>query len=58
MNEPFGRQPQPITVTLEGDAEDVLPWLHRLRHAAEYKGDMTQDTGPKQFKIYPRAVND
>lgn len=58
MNEPFGRQPLPVTVTLEGEAEDTQYWIMRLRGAAEFKGDMTKDTGPKQFKIYPRAVND
>lgn len=58
MNEPFGRQPLPVTVTLEGELQDVLGWMPHLRHAAEYKGDLTQDTGPNSFKIYPRAVND
>lgn len=61
--EPFGRQPKPVTVTIQAeDPIDVVSWLRILTRAAEYKGDSTQivgqDKGAMDFKIYPRAVND
>jgi hypothetical protein len=60
---PFGRQPQPVTVTVKGEPEDVRYWLRDLMRRAEFKGDMTQagafiDSFEAQFTIYPRAVND
>lgn len=58
---PFRRQPQKVTVRLEGDQQDVAPWLNRLASAAEYKGDDVQKNivdGVSTFVIYPRAVND
>lgn len=63
QDEPFGRQPQPVTVTVKGEPEDVQYWLRDLMRRAEFKGDMVQpgvfiDSFEAQFKIYPRAVND
>lgn len=58
MNEPFGRQPLPVLVTIEGEDIDIGEWLGRLQRAAEYKGDVTVFIHPNKFKIYPRAVND
>lgn len=58
MNEPFGRQPNPVLVTLSGDLEDVQYWKRELMRRAEFKGDLAQDLGTGMFKIYPRAVND
>jgi hypothetical protein len=60
---PFGRQPQPVTVTVKGEPEYVRYWLRDLMRRAEFKGDMTQacafiDSFEAQFTIYPRAVND
>lgn len=58
---PFRRQPQKVTVRLEGEPQDVAHWLNRLASAAEYKGDDVQKnivTGTSTFVIYPRAVND
>lgn len=57
-DEPFGRQPQPVTIVLTGAPIDVSYWKQRLMRAAEFKGDMTQNQGLDTFKIYPRAVND
>lgn len=66
-DEPFGRQPKPVKVTITGEnAADVLDWIRHLSRAAEYKGDNVQmGTGhhylsesTKEFTIYPRAVND
>jgi hypothetical protein len=57
--DPFERQPQPVTVRLEGDKLDVEFWLLRLATAAEYKGDSTvMQRKNSFFVIYPRAVND
>lgn len=58
MDEPFGRQPQPVTVTIEGEWPDINYWLRQLSNRAEFKGDMVQSISVNSFKIYPRAVND
>jgi hypothetical protein len=61
MSDPFGRQPLPVTVRIEGDRPDVEFWLLRLATAAEYKGDSAVIHHRKfhsYFTIYPRAVND
>lgn len=62
-DEPFGRQPKPVKVTLHGDREDVLYWFYQLRNRAEFKGDVAQSDTTKDFNtvgftIYPRAVNE
>lgn len=57
-NEPFGRQPMPVTITITGDDLDVRYWCDVLRRRSEFKGDSTQELGHGVFKIYPRAVND
>lgn len=56
-DEPFGRQPQPVRVTLEGEQVDIDFYISRLARSAEFKGDMVQRNG-NTFTIYPRAVND
>lgn len=58
MNEPFGRQPLPVTVKVEGDSVDVAYWLRGLRNFVEYRGDNVQRIDDASFKIYPHAVND
>lgn len=58
MNEPFGRQPLPVTVTIEGEEIDINYWVSKLSKAAEFAGDMSQRLSLRVFKIYPRAVND
>lgn len=61
-DEPFGRQPKPVKVTLEGDPIDIAFWMRHLIRVAQYKGDqihlpfMPRDKD--SFTIYPRAVND
>ena len=62
-DEPFGRQPLPVTVTIKGEPEDVQYWLRDLMRRAGFKGDLVQglpfvDSFEAQFKIHPRAVND
>lgn len=57
---PFGRQPEPVTVIIQGDPRDVEYWRQHLMRAAEFKGDLVQDASAdcRSFAIYPRAVND
>lgn len=63
-NEPFGRQPMPVTIHIIGtDDRDILEWERRLKRGCEYKGDMASSTKyvrnkSAEFTIYPRAVND
>ena len=60
----FGRQPQPVNVTIEGEPEDVAYWTRELARRSEFKGDMVQRANgislrrTDSFKIFPRAVND
>jgi hypothetical protein len=63
-DEPFGRQPRPVTITISGtDDRDIEPWVTRLKRGCEYKGDDTSQVRrvknvSAEFTIYPRAVND
>lgn len=57
-DEPFGRQPRPVKVTIDGDQIDVDFWLRALMNRGESSGDMTQKINQRCFMIYPRAVND
>ena len=58
-DEPFGRQPKPVTVAITGDdPRDVEYWVRELSRRAEFKGDQTQRIHPSSFIIHPRAVND
>lgn len=63
-DEPFGRQPRPVTISIAGtDDRDILEWERRLRKGCEYKGDMVSESRrvrnqSAEFTIYPRAVND
>lgn len=55
---PFGRQPEPVTVTVEGNELDMLEWTRFFMLRAQYAGDTVTQFGPGVFRIYPRAVND
>jgi len=58
-NEPFGRQPKPVIVTIDGEQVDVFYWLGKLGSYSEFKGDsVIHESGKNRFHIYPRAVND
>ena len=57
-DEPFGRQPKPLKVTLDGEGPDVDYWMRELMRRAEFKGDMVQQKHGNIFIIHPRAVND
>ncbi len=62
-DEPFGRQPQPVIVTLQGERPDTTYWGNILKSRCGFKGDATEwissnADGSLSFKIYPRAVND
>lgn len=52
------RQPKPVKVTIDGEAEDVDYWIMRLQNAARSQGDDTQLKHGNIFMIFPRAVND
>jgi hypothetical protein len=56
----FGRQPEPVTVTLDGAPEDVTYWRHELMRRAQFKDDqvVAHYEHKGRFTIYPRAVND
>lgn len=57
-DEPFGRQPQPVSVLLTGDILDVDYWMRQFMQRAEFKGDVAQKRDNFSFVVYPRAVND
>lgn len=57
-NEPFGRQPQPVTVSLVGEYVDATYYMQLLRRYVENQGDNAERLSDFAFKIYPRAVND
>lgn len=58
-DEPFGRQPEPVKITLSGDPRDCEYWLYQLMRRAEFKGDLAVRHTPSfVFTIYPRANND
>jgi hypothetical protein len=61
-DEPFGRQPKPVTVTVAGEHPDTTYWANILKARAEFKGDdtnwITSSGDSLSFRIYPRAVND
>ncbi len=58
IDEPFGRQPKPVTVTLEGEDVDVKYWIQLLMRYASNSGDNIERPNQYSFRIYPRAVND
>lgn len=68
-DEPFGRQPKPVTVTIQGEQSDVDYWWRELSRRAGFKGDNVENfttdytiahKNPitRGFSIFPRAVND
>lgn len=58
-DEPFGRQPGPVRVTLSAeDSIDVDYWMKEFMRRAEFKGDMVQQLHGNIFVIHHRAVND
>jgi hypothetical protein len=58
-DEDYGRQPQPVTVRIEGEPEDVSYWITVLATRGEFKGDaVVRRYKDKCFTIYPRARNE
>jgi len=63
-DEPFGRQPRPVTIRIDGtDQRDIDYWARLFMKGAEHKGDSVSGrSGIRdkhcEFTIYPRAVND
>lgn len=58
QDEPFGRQPQPVVVTLTGESQDINYWAQELARRAQFKGDVVVFKHANIFTIHPRAVND
>lgn len=58
IEEPFGRQPEPVTITLSGHPLDVEYWKSIMIRMLNYHYDEVHDVAPDAFKIFPRAVND
>jgi hypothetical protein len=54
----FGRQLEPVVVSVLGSVADVNHWIARLVRQAEVDGSATQRLTHHSFAIYPRAVND
>lgn len=58
-NDPFGRQPLPVQISVTGNgAEDVAFWVRHIKRACEFKGDNVEQLGSCTLIVYPRAVND
>lgn len=57
-NEPFGRQPQPVKFTMEGETIDIDYWFNLIKRMAESRGYNTVERHRNIFTIYPGAVND
>lgn len=57
-DEPFGRQPMPVKVTLAGESIDVNYWTSILIRYIESQGPITIKQHGNIFTIYPHAVND
>lgn len=55
---PFGRQPQPVTIHINGEQIDVEYWRNKLMHYVENQGPDVNPIGYGAFRIFPRAVND
>jgi hypothetical protein len=57
-DEPFGRQPRPVRVTLTGSGEDIDYWFQVFKRRVESMGDNIVQKHRNVFTIYPHAVND
>lgn len=68
-DEPFGRQPRPVTVSIHGEQADVDYWYRELARRSQFKGDNVEGFTSRYtifhenphtsgFTIFPRAVND
>lgn len=64
MDEPFGRQPRPVSVIVfDGEQLDIERYAQRIKDAIERGSYDTAAitkaaTGSIIFRIYPAAVND
>ncbi len=59
-DEPFGRQPQPVTVVMTGDSRDVDYWRRVIMGHIERASyaNCVYNPAKDEFTIYPGAVND
>lgn len=60
MDEPFGRQPQPVRVVLTGDAIDIEHYRKLIMGYIDRTSydHCVYNPAEDSFTIYPRAVND
>lgn len=54
----FGRQPEPVRVTLTGDIRDTRRYAAILARVARAWGEDIEHQTDFGFTIYPRAIND
>lgn len=60
-NEPFGRQPEKVTVTIAGDQRDLVNFRWGLKSWLENRFanvDFEMKEGEMKFLCYPFAIND
>lgn len=57
-NEPFGRQPQPVSVSFYGDLRDCETYIQKITRIIEGGSYDTVSRMGNQIIIYPSAVND
>lgn len=58
-DEPFGRQPLPVTLTFSGDPRDIDHYKRRIKNWIESVSyDVTTSPGDDTLVIHPRAVNE
>ncbi len=57
-DEPFGRQPLPVKITMDGETIDIDYWFNEMKRMIESRGYNTVQRHRNIFTIYPGAVND
>lgn len=57
-NEPFGRQPQPVKITFEGDQRDIDRYFREIYRKLSLGTYDNVERNGNVIMIYPRAVND
>ena len=59
MDEPFGRQREPVEIVFKGDWRDIEHYAEMIKRAIEARGfDNVERPWGDMLKIYPRANND
>ena len=58
IDEPFGRQPEPVEVIFKGDPRDVEHYIRKIQAFIERSSYANVVRENDHIRIYPRAVND